>query len=67
MVFDTVLSTIDKVLSINLSANMFVFGGFKVLNEDWLTYSGGNNKPYSDRRLPFALGSLAVTLTVLLF
>ena len=39
-VFDSILSNIDEVLSINLSANVFVFGEFNVHHKDWLTYSG---------------------------
>ena len=38
--FDSVLSNIDKVLSISPSANVFVIGDFKVHHGDWLTYSG---------------------------
>ena len=34
-----------EVLSINLSANVFVFGDFSVHHEDWLTYSGGTDRP----------------------
>ena len=37
-VFDSISSNIDKVLSINLSANMLVFGDFNV----WRVYSNGN-------------------------
>ena len=36
---------IDEVLSINPSANVFVFGDFNVHHKDWLTYSGGTDKP----------------------
>ena len=38
--FDPISSNIDEVLSINPSANVFVFGDFKVHHKDWLTYSG---------------------------
>ena len=41
MVFDSVISNKDEVLSINPSANVFVFGDFNVHHKDWLTYSGG--------------------------
>ena len=41
-VFDT---NIDVVLSINPSANLFVFGDFNVHHKDWLTYSGGTDRP----------------------
>ena len=45
MVFDSILSNIDDVLSINPSANVFVFGDFDVHHNDWLTYSGGTDPP----------------------
>ena len=45
MVFDSMSSNIDEVLSINPSANVFVFGDFNVHHKDWLTYSGGANRP----------------------
>ena len=38
-------SNIDEVLSINPSANAFVFGDFNVHHKDWLTYSGGTDRP----------------------
>ena len=44
-VVDSVLSNIDEVLSINLSANVFVFGDFDIHHKDWLTYSGGTDRP----------------------
>ena len=44
-VFDSVSSNIDEVLSINLSANVFVFGDFNVHHKDWLTYSSGTDRP----------------------
>ena len=44
MVFDSILSNIDEVLSINPSANVFVFGDFNVHHKDWLTYSGGTDR-----------------------
>ena len=41
MVFDSISSNIDnKILSINSSANVFVFGDFNIHHKDWLTYSG---------------------------
>ena len=43
-IFDSITSNIDEVLSINLSANVFVFGDFKVHHKDWLTYSGGTDR-----------------------
>ena len=43
-VFDSISSNIDKVLSINRSA-VFLFGDINVHHKDWLTYSGGTNRP----------------------
>ena len=43
MVFYSVSSNIDEVLSINPSANVSVFGEFH--HKDWLTYSGGTDRP----------------------
>ena len=45
MVFDSISSNIDEVLSINPSANVFVFGDFNVHHKDWFTYSGGTDQP----------------------
>ena len=44
-VFDSISSNIDEVLSINPSANVFVFGDFNVHHKNWLTYSGGTDRP----------------------
>ena len=44
-VFDSISSNIDEVLSINPSANIFIFGDFNVHHKDWLTYSGGTDRP----------------------
>ena len=44
-VLDSISSNINKVLSMNPSANVFVFGDFKVHHKDWLTYSGGDDRP----------------------
>ena len=44
-VFDSISSNIDEVFSINPSANVFVFGDFNVHHKDWLTYSGGTDRP----------------------
>ena len=41
MVFDSISSNIDEVLSINPSANLFIFGDFNAHHKDWLVYSGG--------------------------
>ena len=43
MAFDSISSSIDEVLSINPSANVFVFGDFNINHKDWLTYSGGTD------------------------
>ena len=43
-VFDTFSSNIYEVLSINRSANVFVFGDSKVHRKDWLTYSDGTDR-----------------------
>ena len=43
-VFDSISSNIDEVLSINPSANVFVFGDFSTHHKDWLTYSGGTDR-----------------------
>ena len=45
MVFDSISSNIDEVLSINPSANVFVFGDFNVHHKAWLTYSSGTDRP----------------------
>ena len=39
-VFDSISSNIDKILSINPSANVIVFVDFNVHHKDWLTYFG---------------------------
>ena len=44
-IFDSISSTIDEVSSINLSANVFVFGDFNIHHKDWLTYSRGTDRP----------------------
>ena len=44
MVFDSISSNIDEVLSTNPSANIFVFGDFNIHHKDWLTYSGGTDR-----------------------
>ena len=76
MVFDSISSNIDEVLSIIPSANVFVFGDFIVHHKDWLTYSGGTDRSgelcYNFqmtllRWFTFLFRSLTVILTVLLF
>ena len=44
-VFYSISSNIDEVLSINPSANVFVFGDFNIHHKDWLTYSSGTDRP----------------------
>ena len=78
-VFDSILSNVDDVPSINPSANVFVFGDIRVHHKDWLTYSGGTDRPgelcynfsiSSDLtqmiNFPTRIGSLTVSLTVML-
>ena len=43
MVFDSISSNIDEVLSINPSADVFAFGDFNVHHKDLLTYFGGTD------------------------
>ena len=45
MGFDSISPNIDEVLSINPSANVFVFGDFYIHHKDRLTYSGGTEQP----------------------
>ena len=40
-----VSSNINEVLSINPSANVFVFGDFNIHHKNCLTYSGGTDRP----------------------
>ena len=35
----------DEILLINPSANVFVFGDLRIHHKDWLTYSGGTDRP----------------------
>ena len=44
MVFDSISSNIDEVLSLNPCA-VFVFGDFNDRHKDWLTYSSGTDRP----------------------
>ena len=43
-VFHSISSNTDVVLSINPSANVFIFGDFNIHHKDWLTYSGGTDR-----------------------
>ena len=44
-VFYSISPNIVESLSINPSANVFVFGDFNVHHKNWLTYSGGTDIP----------------------
>ena len=44
-VFDSISSNIDEILLINPSAKVFIFGDFNDHHKDWLTYSGGTDRP----------------------
>ena len=44
-VFDSTSSNINEVLLVNPSANVFVFGDFNIYHNDWLTCSGGTDRP----------------------
>ena len=52
-VLDSISSKIDEVLSINPSANVFLFGHFNVHHKDWLSYSGGTDRP-GDLKWPYS-------------
>ena len=43
--FIFVYSFLFYFISINPSANVFVFGDFNIHHKDWLTYSGGTDQP----------------------
>ena len=45
-ILDAISSSIDGILSMNPSANMFVFGDFNVHHNDSLTYSDGTDRLY---------------------
>ena len=44
-VFDAISFTINNILSVNLSANVFVFKDFNIYNKDWLTNSCRTDRP----------------------
>ena len=44
-VFYSISSNTNEVLSVNSSANVFVFGDFNVHHKDWLIYSAGTDRP----------------------
>ena len=75
--FDAVSFNIDEVLSINRSANVFVFGDVNIHYKDSLTYSGGTDRLVNSviiflsqmtslSWLTFLRKSQSVALTVLL-
>ena len=45
MVFDSISSNITEVLLIQPSANVFIFADVNVHHKDWLTCSGGTDRP----------------------
>ena len=47
MVFHSIFSNIDEVVSMNLSANVFLFGELQPHHQGWSTYSGGSDRPVS--------------------
>ena len=78
MVFDSISFNRNEVLLINPSANVFVFRDLNVHHKGWLTYPGGTDRHGELcyifvsqmtllRWLTFPLGSLTMTLKVLLF
>ena len=77
-VFDSISPNKDDVHLISSSATFFAFGDFRAHHKDWLTYLGGTDWPGElchnfsvsndlTQMVNFLLGSLTVTLTVLLF
>ena len=44
-VFDSISCNIDEVLSTNPSAKVLLFRDFNVHHKDWLSYSGGTDRP----------------------
>ena len=57
-VFDSVSSNIDEVLSINQSANAFVFEDFNIHHKDWLTRIFLTRIPYCGSHSPALLDFL---------
>ena len=55
-VFDDFSLKIDEVLTINPSANVFVFVDFQAHQRDWLTCSGGTDRP-SELYLNFSISN----------
>ena len=72
MVFNSISSNIDEALSINPSADVFVFGDFNIYHKDWLTYSSGTDRPgellqFFYLKRPYSDRIADLTLIVLLF
>ena len=44
-IFDAISCNTDEVLSINPSANMFIFRDFNIHHKGWLIYYGGTDRP----------------------
>ena len=65
-VFDSISSNTDEVLSINSSANVFVFDDFHVHHKDWLTYSGGTDRLVNSVIIFLSHMTLLRWLTILL-
>ena len=68
MVFDSISSNADKVLSVNV----FFSGEFNIHHNEWLTYSGETDRPLESqlilpRWLTFLFGSPIVTPDLDLF
>ena len=55
-IFDAISSNIDDVLSVNPSANVFVFRDFNGHHKDSLTYSGGTDRP-GERNYNFSISN----------
>ena len=55
MVFGIIPSNVDKILSVNQSADLFDFEDFNINHKDWLTYSGGTDRP-GDLKRPYSDG-----------
>ena len=65
-VFNSISSSIDEVLSIHPSADVFIFGDFNVHYKDWLAYSGGTDRPGEFKR-PYSDGELSYSDPKFLF
>ena len=62
MVFDSISSNIDEVLSINPSANVLVFRYFHIYHKDLLTYSCRTGRPVKLGFLPISYFNLYLYL-----